>query len=83
MNVSATTVIHILAVGIAIATQYNIFENKLNDIQYNIENYKQINIDKDANIQSMAHEIKQLESQLALTNSIIDSMQIRMSTMKK
>ena len=83
MNLSATSVVQIVAVCIAIVTQYNMVENKITELQYKLESIQNSEHDKDSDTQKLQQDIKQLKSQLELDESIINTMQYRISNLKK
>ncbi len=76
MHLSLSSVVQIIAVCIAIVTQYNILENKLTAISNSLD-------DKDLAIKQLQLDNKQLLSRVELNESIINNMQYRLANLKK
>jgi hypothetical protein len=79
LNLSASSVFQIVAICVAISTQYNIIENKIKEFDYKLDNIKAIIAEKDVTIQALNQELKQIKAQMAISDNVIDNMQYRLS----
>lgn len=82
INISGSNMVKIIGVTVAIVSQYNIFENKLQDIDTKMEALKVAIVEKDNAIQSLHQDLKQIRSQTDLNNELINNMQIRLASKK-
>ncbi len=79
MHLSATSVFQIVAICVAITTQYNLIENKINQVDYKLENLKVMIAEKDANIQSLHQELTQIKAKVDINDKSIDNLEFRIS----
>ena len=82
LNVSLTTVVQIIAFVVAVVTQYNVLQNKIDDNANQLDVYKTLTDEKIAEITALRSELKTTHAEISLLNDVVNNLQLRIAIKK-
>jgi hypothetical protein len=82
LNVSLATVLQIIAFVVAVVTQYNVLQNKIDDNTNQLGVYKTLTDEKISEITVLRNELKTTHAEISLLNEVVNNLQLRVAIKK-